>query len=72
MKLFNTADPSKNLLPYDGCVNYYGIVCDSEKGYFEKLMHGIEWKNDQAVIFGRHIETKRKVAWYGDKRFEYS
>ena len=72
MKLFNTADHSKNLLPYDGCVNYYGIVCDSEKGYFEKLMHGIEWKNDQAVIFGRHIETKRKVAWYGDKRFEYS
>ncbi|WP_313513608.1 alpha-ketoglutarate-dependent dioxygenase AlkB [Sphingobacterium sp.] len=72
MKLFNTANPSKNQLPYDGTVHYYGRICDPDKGYFEKLLHGIAWKNDQAVIFGRHIETKRKVAWYGDKRFEYS
>lgn len=72
MKLFNTANPSKNLLPYDGTVYYYGRICDPDKGYYEKLLHGISWKNDQAVIFGRHIETKRKVAWYGDKRFEYS
>ncbi|WP_185216078.1 alpha-ketoglutarate-dependent dioxygenase AlkB family protein [Sphingobacterium mizutaii] len=72
MKLFNTANPSKNLLPYDGTVYYYGRICDPDKGYYEKLLHGISWKNDQAVIFGRHIETKRKVSWYGDKRFEYS
>lgn len=72
MKLFNTANPSKNLLPYDGTVYYYGRICDPDKCYYEKLLHGISWKNDQAVIFGRHIETKRKVAWYGDKRFEYS
>ena len=72
MKLFNTAEPSKNLIPQDGIVNYYGVICDNPKYYYDQLLNGIEWKNDQAIIFGKHIETKRKVAWYGDKRFEYS
>lgn len=35
-------------------------------------MENIEWKNDLAIIFGKRIETKRKVAWYGDKPFEYT
>ena len=26
----------------------------------------IAWRNDEAVIFGKKIITKRKVAWYGD------
>jgi len=72
MKLFNTAEPNKNLLPKDGIVNYYGVICEDSPHYYNKLLHDIAWKNDQAIIFGRHIETKRKVAWYGDKRFEYS
>ena len=72
MKLFNTAEPSKNLLPHDGTVNYYGVIIQDTNFYYKTLLHSIEWKNDQAIIFGKHIETKRKVAWYGDKRFEYS
>ena len=32
----------------------------------------IEWKNDEAIIFGKLIVTKRKVAWYGEKQFEYT
>ena len=35
------------------------------------LLNGIEWKNDEVVIYGKRIVTKRKVAWYGDKAFEY-
>jgi len=35
-------------------------------------MHEIVWKNDEAVIFGKHILTKRKVAWYADQQFEYT
>jgi len=35
-------------------------------------MHDIEWRNDEAVIFGRHIVTKRKVAWYGDNTYTYT
>lgn len=72
MKLFNTSDSIKNLLPYDGTANYYGIICSSADHYYERLMHHIAWKNDEAIIFGKHIYTKRKIAWYGDLAFEYS
>ena len=74
MKLFdNEFDPSKNLLPYDGTVIYYGKILDQPAStkYYNSLLKEIEWKNDLAIIFGKRIETKRKVAWYGDEAFEY-
>jgi alkylated DNA repair dioxygenase AlkB len=40
--------------------------------YLDTLLHTIAWKNDQAIMFGKLITTKRKVAWYGDREFEYS
>ena len=72
MKLFSD-DPNVNLLPYNGTVNYYGPIMDVHKAtyYFEHLMRSIEWKNDEAVIFGKRIITARKVAWYGDQKFPY-
>ena len=74
MELFDFAcDATKNLLPYEGTVNYYGriIPLDKADGYLSVLLNRIEWKNDEAIIFGKHIVTKRKVAWYGDINFEY-
>ena len=74
MQLFDIeADPNHNHLPYDGMVQYYGKVMQRlvADDYFDKLMHNIAWENDQAIIFGRQIITKRKVAWYGSKIFEY-
>ena len=38
----------------------------------EALLTHIEWKNDEAVIYGKRIITKRKVAWYGEKAFPYT
>ncbi len=63
-----------NLLPYDGTVLYYGTVMSQAEAnyYFNELYNTIEWKNDEAVIFGKHILTNRKVAWYGDKDFDYT
>ena len=75
MQLFDIeADPRHNHLPYDGTVQYYGKVIQEmvADDYFEKLMQNIAWKNDQAIIFGRQITTKRKVAWYGDQGYEYT
>ena len=75
MDLFSTGfDENTNLLPKDGTVNYYGKVFSSQEAdhYLDSLLNTIEWKNDEAVIFGKHIITKRKVAWYGDIDFEYS
>jgi len=67
-------DKDRNRLPYDGTVNYYGKLLKKEEAdfYLERLLETIEWRNDEAVIFGRRIITKRKVAWYGDKPFEYT
>ncbi len=67
-------DNSKNWLPKDGIVNYYGQLFSEEEAtyYYHKLLNEIEWRNDEAIIFGKKIITKRKVAWYGDKQFEYT
>ncbi|QCX40824.1 alpha-ketoglutarate-dependent dioxygenase AlkB [Aureibaculum algae] len=67
-------DANKNLLPEDGTVNYYGKLLTKEKAtvYYESLLKTIQWKNDIAIIFGKRIETKRKVAWYAEKPFEYT
>ena len=75
MDLFNpTTDKKKNWLPYDGTVLYYGQIFSKKQAdhYYQKLMESIDWRNDEAVIFGKKIITKRKVAWYGDKKFEYT
>ncbi|MGF1923548.1 MAG: alpha-ketoglutarate-dependent dioxygenase AlkB family protein [Bacteroidia bacterium] len=71
MDLFNNTD---NLLPFDGTVNYYGrcMGMNAANAYYECLLAQIEWRNDEAIIFGKHILTKRKVAWYGDLPFEYT
>lgn len=75
MDLFSPEyDPNTNLLPRDGTVLYYGKIMDYSKAeyYYNRLLENIEWKNDEAFIFGKLIITKRKVAWYGDKNFKYS
>lgn len=58
----------------DGTVHYYGRILPIEKAnyYLNILLHTIDWKNDEAIIFGKRIVTKRKVAWYGDSDFEYT
>jgi len=73
MDLFNT-NPISNLLPYDGEVIYYGQVMPPNKAmhYFDQLYETIEWRNDEAVILGKHIVTNRKVAWYGERQFQYT
>ncbi len=73
MDLFNNSS-DYNLLPYDGTVNYYGIILNKNKAsfFYDSLLNTIAWKNDVAIIFGKRIETKRKVAWYADKPFEYT
>lgn len=73
MDLFNNKTIS-NLLPNDGEVHYYGKIFNSEKNhyYLDTLLHDIPWENDKVFIFGKLIITKRKIAWYGDKPFEYT
>ncbi len=75
MDLFaSETDKLKNWLPYDGTVNYYGRLFAKEQAdlYFNCLLNTIQWRNDEAVILGKRIITKRKVAWYGEKPYEYT
>lgn len=73
MTLFDI-DVRDNLLPYDGAVKYFGKVMSPKEAayYLKRLEHNIQWKNDEAVIFGKHIITKRKAAWYGDLEYSYT
>lgn len=67
-------DESKNRLPYNGEVYYYGALFNSvvASEYFEKLLSSIDWKYDKAVMYGKQIVTKRQVAWYADKTYNYT
>lgn len=73
MDLFNSGTVN-NLLPVDGTANYYGKVLKHQETlhYLDRLLTTIEWKNDEAIIFGKHIITKRKVAWYGNNEYSYT
>lgn len=73
MDLFST-DAIANLLPYDGEVLYYGHIvneADAAK-YYSILLDSIPWQHDEAIIYGKRIITKRKVAWYGDNNYDYT
>lgn len=75
MRLFEDfSERTVNLLPKDGIVYYYGKLLTPEQAdfYFCRLFEAIEWKNDEAHVFGKRIVTKRKVAWYGEKPYAYT
>jgi alkylated DNA repair dioxygenase AlkB len=72
MSLFNITD--QNLLPIDGEVYYFGQIFDETESrkIYQSLLTNIEWQHDTALIYGKHIVTKRKVAWIGDSEFHYN
>ena len=57
----------------DGIAIYYGkiLTFHEANGYFHSLLQNTPWKNDEVVVFGKHIVTKRKTAWYGDSNYVY-
>ena len=74
MDLFSSqTEENFNLLPHDGIVIYHGRIMSQIEAnqYFDALMTFVEWENDVAIMFGKRIVTKRKVAWHGDKPYEY-
>jgi hypothetical protein len=72
--IYNGNSIKSNLLPRDGTVIYYGIIIPliESNQYLDLLLHNILWQNDEAIIFGKHIITRRKVAWYGDSNYFYT
>lgn len=72
MDLFNQ-NSHTNILPFDGEVLYLGKVFNRKEvaQYYQTFLEKIPWKNDEAIIFGKHHITKRKVAWFGDNTYSY-
>lgn len=70
----NAPDKDRNWLPDGGIVHYHGQILThrAANDYLQALLAHIAWRNDEAIIFGKRIITKRKVAWYGDQPFQYS
>lgn len=64
----------RNLLPRDGVVTYHGPIMTSGEAdrFFDTLMSEVAWRHDQAMMFGKVIVTKRKVAWYADWPASYT
>jgi alkylated DNA repair dioxygenase AlkB len=48
------------------------LTHDDASHYLDLLLQKIVWDNDEVIIFGKHIVTKRKVAWYGDSNYLYT
>jgi alkylated DNA repair dioxygenase AlkB len=73
MDLFN-ANTRTNLLPYGGTVEYYGQVLNKTEAdhYMQVLLTSLDWKHDEAFIYGKHFVTPRKVGWYADTEFSYT
>ncbi|MFT2110660.1 alpha-ketoglutarate-dependent dioxygenase AlkB family protein [Marinomonas sp. 2405UD68-3] len=75
MNLFRESiEHPENLLEGDSIVKYYGELfpLDEADHYCARLLENIEWRNDEAIILGKHIITKRKVALYADSAFTYT
>lgn len=63
----------ETVLADDGLVEYYSncLSAVTADDYFNKLENEIDWQSDQLILFGKHITTKRKVAWHGDQAYQY-
>jgi alkylated DNA repair dioxygenase AlkB len=64
----------ENLLPKDGIAIYHGVVFNEKEAtqICKNLLGTIPWKQDEVLMFGKKIITKRKVAWYADAGITYT
>jgi len=64
----------ENLLPKDGIAIYHGVVFNEQEAneICKDLLDTIPWKQDEVVMFGKKVITKRKVAWYADAGITYT
>jgi alkylated DNA repair dioxygenase AlkB len=40
--------------------------------YFDYFLNNLIWSHDEARIYGKTIITKRKIAWFAEKDFDYN
>ena len=63
-----------NIINKDGIAIYYGSILNEETlpSIYTNLFNKIAWQQDQIMMFGKAITTKRKVAFYADNQIDYT
>lgn len=63
-----------NIINQDGQAIYFGAIMTMEEmtSFYTKLFNNIAWEQDQIIMFGKAITTKRKVAFYADNNIDYT
>ena len=63
-----------NIINKDGIAVYYGCILNAETlpAIYTNLFNKIAWEQDQIIMFGKPITTKRKVAFYADNHIDYT
>jgi alkylated DNA repair dioxygenase AlkB len=57
------------------CLTTYqsGFLSSEESEiYYNYFLNHIKWAHDEAVIYGKRIITKRKIAWFAGSGFDYN
>lgn len=75
--MFNSSEePSQNCLPKGGEVFYWPDFFTKEESvfFYNALLNGIEWQQDEIKLFGKIHDVPRLTALYGnaDKPYTYS
>ena len=63
------------MLPRDGSASLVRLFDSaSAQEWFDRLKDSLVWKQDEVMMFGKKIITKRLMAWYADagKSYRYS
>ena len=62
------------IINFEGEAIYYGPIFSLEQSslFFDDLFNNIEWRNEEIVMFGKEIISKRKVAFYADDGVDYT
>ena len=62
------------IINFEGEAIYYGPIFSLEQSsiFYDDLLKNIEWKNEEIIMFGKEIISKRKVAFYADDGVDYT
>lgn len=62
------------ILPKNGTTFYIPGAMNENMSdmLFRLLLERVPWKQDEVMLYGKRIVTKRKYAWFGDEEYGYN
>jgi alkylated DNA repair dioxygenase AlkB len=58
----------QTLISRDGMARYYPefLAPDASQALFERLLNGLDWREEEILIFGKGVKVPRLMCWHGD------